>query len=361
MQNNSVHTITDSFNQGILTINKKHEVEFINKRLKFWLSLNKIKSQDFINKPDKFFYETFQKLIVNTKDYTTLVKSVQNKENLINNNIYLEMNTKLYKYLHVATTPIYDDKEGYMGRVWVFEDVTKEKNIDRMKSEFISIASHQLRTPVTIIRGYLSMLTDGSYIIEDEDIKEYVNAAKQGSDRLVELIEDLLNISKLETQDIQISRQEEQITKVLNEILALHLPVVSKKEIEFEKKYMFTSSETFPIDIQILTNIVNNLVENAIKYTPSKGKIEFKAEILQKEGRVLKISVKDSGIGIPEEEQAKISEKFFRAKNVRNTENEGSGIGLYYVTKLMELLNGEISFTSKLNEGSEFTVEIPEK
>jgi two-component system, OmpR family, phosphate regulon sensor histidine kinase PhoR len=360
MQNNTTHLITDSLNQGVVILNKNNEVEFINKRLKFWLSLNKVDSKSFLGKKDKEFYEKFKNLLTETKNFSKLVTSIQGKKNLVNNAIDLEMKTKLYKYLHATTTPIYDNNEGYVGRVWVFEDITKEKNIDKMKTEFISIASHQLRTPVTIIRGYLSMLTDGSYLIEDKEIKEYVEAAKQGSDRLVELIEDLLNISKLDIQQIQVSKQKENLEKVFNEILSMHLPEIQKKGIQFEKKYLFQKDETFLIDLAILINIINNLVENAIKYTPEKGKIAIKVEILEKEKRALSISVKDSGMGIPEEEQEKIFEKFFRANNVKDKDFSGTGIGLYYVTRLLELLNGKISLSSKLGEGTEFKIEIPE-
>jgi two-component system, OmpR family, phosphate regulon sensor histidine kinase PhoR len=344
----------------VLLIDKNHNIEFINKRLKFWLSLNKINSDEFLNKKDSLFYETFGKLVENKPELAKVTKSVMGKENLVNNALDLEMKTKLYKYLHASTTPIFDEKIGYTGRVWIFEDVTKEKNIDKMKTEFISIASHQLRTPVTIIRGYLSMLTDGSYLIEDKEVKEYVEAAKQGSDRLVELIEDLLNISKIETDKLKVSREKEEVKKVLEEILMVHTNAMVEKNIIFEKKYNISNQDTFLIDLKMLINIVNNLVENAIKYTPQGGKIAIRVDILENEKRTLCISIKDTGVGIPEEEQEKVFEKFFRAKNVKDSDFTGTGIGLYYVTRLLELLNGKITFSSKLGEGTEFTFEIPE-
>lgn len=358
----STHIITNSLNQGVVIIDKGHNVEFINKRMQFWLKLNKVDYKNLLQKSDKEFYKCFKELISEHKEYSKLVNTVKGKENMINQEIDIEMKMKEYKHLRASTTPVYDDS-GYSGRIWVFEDITREKNMDKMKTEFISIASHQLRTPVTIIRGYLSMLTDDSYLIEDKEVKEYVKAAKQGSDRLVELIEDLLNISKLDMESVKISKERENIHRVFDEILNMHTKEMNKKNIKFEKRYLVDRDETFLIDLQVLINIVTNLVENAIKYTPKNGKIALKVSTLEEEGKSKKliISVKDTGVGIPEEEQEKVFQKFFRAENVKNTECEGTGIGLYYVTRLLELLNGKITFSSKLGEGTEFTIEIPEK
>jgi|GEM_PF-5998438 len=350
MINNTLITaIIDSLEHGVLILNEKNNVEYINKKLSFWLKWNGQDSQEFIGKQDTHFYKKFRKLITETQEYDKVIKSIQRQKNLVSDNIDVEMKTEPYKYLNISTTPIHNSKSDYLGRLWIFENITKAKRLDQAKSEFISIASHQLRTPVSIINGYLSMV---------ENKSEEIEAAQQGAQKLQELIEDLLNVSRLDTDKIVVEKSEEKIINLIEEIISEYSKKIKEKDISLETKYNLGKKETFPLDKKIIRHILGNLIENAIKYTPNNGEIKIKAEL---KNNNLRISVSDTGIGIPKKEQAKIFQKFFRAQNVKKSESNGTGIGLYYISRLIKLIKGRIHFCSEVNKGTEFVVEIPKE
>ncbi len=352
--------VANASNDGIIIINPEHKISFVNKVLKRWLNWSDINTDKWIEKSDKFAYKEFLEIAEQQTILESLFESVEGKQNLIAESIDIKLKNPIYKYINIYTAPIYHKTEGYKGRVWIIDDQTKEKKIEKAKTEFISIASHQLRTPLTAIRGYLSMITDDPKILKnlDEDTKEFIEAANEGAIRLANIVEDLLNISRLEMGTTAVEPKKFNLKEELSRTIKDYKILAEEKNIKLKTVYSFDKNTKFKTDYNLMQHIISNLTDNAVKYTPPKGEVVLKFEVKNNQ---LNIVIKDSGIGIPKKQQERIFEKFFRADNVRNEDFRGTGIGLYYVKSLIDSLNGNITFKSEEDKGTTFYIDIPNK
>ena len=264
--------------------------------------------------------------------------------------------TKSGDYRPVSTTisPIILDKRP-VGAIDVFRDISLERDIDRMKSEFISLASHQLRTPLSSIKTYTHMLADGYMGEMAQQQKRALTTILSAADRMNALINMLLNVSRIESGNILLTIRRYSLNRLISEVLKDHEMTASEKGITLNVK--LTDEPTFVrTDNLIAAEVLSNLISNAIKYTPNGGKVIIK---LNKKDSGAEISVSDCGIGIPKYSQDHIFTKFFRAQNVISSETTGSGLGLYLVKGLVDTLGGSIWFKSKENTGSTFYLYLP--
>jgi PAS domain S-box-containing protein len=252
----------------------------------------------------------------------------------------------------ITVTPIILNND-IVGTIEIFRDITQEKEVDRQKSEFISIASHQLRTPLTGIQWVVERFTKKEKLTPKG--KEYLNDIHMSAKRLTELVDRMLNLSRIEAGRIGVTPEPIEVVGLVASYLQEAAGLCEKKEL----KVVF---KDHPADLDVRTdksalrNIVQNLISNAIEYTPDKGKITV---AIQKKKDVFVITVKDTGIGIPQSEQKQIFEKFVRAKNAKLYKTDGTGIGLYIAYRATSLLGGKIWFESEENKGSTFYVELP--
>lgn len=238
-----------------------------------------------------------------------------------------------------------------------FLDITQQKQLDRAKDEFISLVSHQLRTPLTVIRMYSEMLTNGLFGELNSSQDEHVRQITEASVRLIQLVGDILNISRAEMGHIAPDPKPVNANLALQTQIQEILPLATKqgKVVRFEPD---TKIGTIMLDRTIFDQIVQNLLTNALRYTkPNHGYIEIKFS-QSKDGYLLTVS--DNGIGIPKAAQDRIFDRFYRADNTVNIQEHGTGLGLYMVKLMTETLGGKIWFESKLNKGSLFYVLFPE-
>lgn len=252
-----------------------------------------------------------------------------------------------------ASPIILEDKP--MGAIIIFRDVTLEYEIDRMKSDFISLASHQLRTPLSSINMYSQMLYAG-YMGEISDKQRApLRTIIESAERMSQLINTLLNITRIENGTIVVSHKRIDLNDLSEEI-------VEEMRIEAENKnleFVFRPSVSQPLvrtDRLIMKEILTNLISNAIKYTPRSGSVIV--SIRMKKQKV-EFSVKDNGVGIPSYSKENIFSKFFRAPNVMRGETSGTGLGLYLVKGMAERLGADVWFESELGKGSTFYLSIP--
>ncbi len=243
-----------------------------------------------------------------------------------------------------------------VGAIEVFRDISLEQEIDRMKSEFISLASHQLRTPLSAIKTYSHMLRDGYMGKLNKHQKSSLDTIIGATNRMNELISTLLNISRIESGTINVTLKKNNIEKVIKEIIPELTLIADAKAIEF--KLVSTSTESLEIvtDALIVKEIVTNLVSNAIKYTEANGKVCL--TIAPRKQDIL-LKIKDSGWGIPEIARDKVFTKFYRGSNIVSKETNGTGLGLYLVKGLIEAINGKIWFKSVEKKGTTFYVSLP--
>lgn len=266
----------------------------------------------------------------------------------------LEIEDKIV-LVHVAPVFANDD---YFGTISIFRDITKEVEVDRMKSEFVSTVSHELRTPMTSIKGYADLMLMGVAGSLSRPQLQYLDVIKKNADRLQLLVNDLLDISRIETGKTQLALQPVDVPRVVNDVVNDHL----RGRIQHEEKEISVSTEIAPslplvnADPEKITRVLTNLVDNAFNYTPPGGFIKISACA---NGNFVSISVHDSGIGIRKEDQSKIFDRFFRAESAAVREVPGTGLGLSIVRSLIEMHGGQLALESEPGKGSTFTFSLP--
>ena len=247
-----------------------------------------------------------------------------------------------------------NDKGEIIYFVGVERDITKLKEIERAKNEFVSLASHQLRTPLTAINWYAEMLLGGEAGGLTDKQKEYVEELGSSSHRMTELVGSLLNVSRVDLGTFTIDPRPVDVTKVSKEALKDLGVKISEKKIKIVEKY--AKLPEINVDPNLLGIILQNLISNAVKYTPELGTVKV---IIDKKDEDIVIKVEDNGYGIPLYQQDRIFEKFFRADNIIPIETDGNGLGLYMVKQILMSSGGSISFISKEGIGSTFEVRLP--
>ncbi len=233
----------------------------------------------------------------------------------------------------------------------------KLQQLDIAKDEFISMASHQLRTPLTSMKGYVSMVIDGDAGKINEDQKKLLSEAFSSSQRMVYLIADLLNVSRLKTGKFIIDRVKVDLAKMVQEEVYQLAPSATTRKV----KITYVSPKSFPelmLDETKTRQVVMNFIDNAIYYTKAGG--EVTVSLVAKKDKV-EYRVKDTGIGIPAADQHKLFTKFFRAANARRARPDGTGLGLYMAQKIIAAQGGSITFKSKEKKGSTFGFNLPIK
>lgn len=243
-----------------------------------------------------------------------------------------------------------------IGAIEVFRDITVESEVDRMKSEFISLASHQLRTPLSAIKTYSHMLVDGYMGDVNTTQKKSLRTIIAATDRMNELISTLLNITRIESGTIIITLKSVRLDKLIEDIIKELAPLASDKSIALSQKNVGSASFSLRTDVLILREMILNLATNAIKYTPDGGKVEV---TLRARKNDIIIAVTDNGWGIPSYARDQVFSKFFRAHNIVKRETTGTGLGLYLVKGLSERLGGTVWFESQEGKGTSFFLSLP--
>ncbi|MEK9186495.1 MAG: PAS domain-containing sensor histidine kinase, partial [Patescibacteria group bacterium] len=253
--------------------------------------------------------------------------------------------------------PVLDGNGNIRFFVGIERDITEQKKLEDARTNFISIASHQLRTPLTSIKWITELLLAGDIGALREKQKEYVGDLYASSKRMIDLVNGLLNIARIESAEIKIKSETVDLANIYATLLKEFEPLILQKHHSFflEIKEGFPRFKTDP---NIFREVLKNLLSNAIKYTLEGGVIKTGALV---NGDEVIISVKDNGLGIPKAQQSRIFQKFFRADNVVRMNTDGTGLGMYIVKSLVELLEGKIRFESEENIGTTFSVTLPLK
>jgi two-component system sensor histidine kinase VicK len=337
----------ESLSLGFLILDNNGNVFHVNKMF------NEILEVKYANDIDTIDSELKFKL--NLKDL--LQRSLSSKESINTKNIPYGK-----KALSIFVTPITLIPTQTIGAVIVIEDSTKERQIDKAKSEFVSIASHQLRTPLTIVKWHVEAMRKKIF-------------GQVGAKRMIALVQALLNASRIELGKMSIIPEPMDLGKLCEAVVEELSPEVKEKNITV--KLNFGSDLKMEADPNILTIIIQNLLTNAIKYTHENGSIEISANKADQRtldfngasGNFLLFKITDTGYGIPREEQSKIFTKLFRADNVKLLKLGGTGLGLYIAKSIVEAAGGKIWFispsensdSSSEHPGTTFFILIPQK
>ncbi|HSW99766.1 MAG TPA: ATP-binding protein [Patescibacteria group bacterium] len=289
-------------------------------------------------------------------DLTQLL--IEIKVNLVRTNVSHQFDDgeKINLYLNVSPIHRGFQNPGERGYIFLLRDITKEKTLEQERDEFISTASHELRTPVAIAEGSLSNIM----VLKDRGVNQSVidQAVTSAHDQVVllaRLVNDLATLSRTERQAEDIEIESVDIAALLRRLQDGYSDQAARKNLNLstEAKGTLTPIKTSRL---YLEEIVQNLVTNAIKYT-KQGTIHVTAE-MDERGSVI-LCVQDSGIGISKSDQKHLFERFWRSEDYRTRENSGTGLGLYLIQKLVGQLGGTITFDSQLDQGTTFTVTVP--
>jgi signal transduction histidine kinase len=226
------------------------------------------------------------------------------------------------------------------------------READRMKDEFVALVSHDLRTPLTSIIGYLELALENEDLPQTE--RRYLEVVERNSERLMHLVNDLLFVARLEAGEMDIHLDELDLATVVRQAVEEAGPRARAKEIALETET--DSAPTVSADRGRMFQLLDNLVGNAIKFTPAGGKVEVR---LSRRGDFARLEVEDSGIGIAPDDQRRLFERFFRAANTRGDQASGTGLGLYIARAIVEAHGGSIDVSSTLGAGTCFCVELP--
>ena len=351
--------VINAIDDGVLAISKDGNIELINpsaQQIIGWdqgdaLGLN---------------WKSVLKLVTSDgKDVEDLenpiVQSLSKNQPTHNDKLFLLTSSEKRILVSIVSSPVGTDGEGI---IVVFRDITKEKAEEREQAEFISTASHEMRTPVASIEGYLGLALNPATAHIDEKARDFITKAHESAQHLGRLFQDLLDISKVEDGRMKNNPKIINVNEFLKDIFDGLATKANEKQLNYifmpdivgeSKEKSLQPIFYANIDPDHFREVVSNLIENAIKYTPS-GEVVVN---VTGDDKQISVSVKDSGIGIPAEDIPHLFQKFYRVDNSDTREIGGTGLGLYLSRRLAEAMSGNLRVESKYKEGSTFYLEIP--
>src|SRR5699024_7787466 len=252
---------------------------------------------------------------------------------------------------------IVDERGRLTGYITVLSDVTDEERMEQERREFVSNVSHELRTPLTTMRSYLEALSDGAW--QDEEIApKFIAVTQDETERMIRLVNELLELSRMDSKEYTLERRRINFVEYFGE-------VIDRFEMNLDESYRITrdlpSKGTYDVwlDKDKMTQVIDNIISNAIKYSPEGGTISCSVRKVESKNRHLLISIKDEGIGIPFDKKDKIFERFYRADRARTRKLGGSGLGLAITKELVEAHSGEIWVNSQQGKGTSISFTLP--
>jgi PAS domain S-box-containing protein len=341
-ERNKTQTIINTFVDGLLVFDAKNKLILINPKAEEFLE---IKESEILGKSTEELKKNPQiKSLIEI--IGEKIKDVFREELPISEDLILE----------VTTSSVLAGKRKIATLV-ILHDITREKRIEKMKSEFVSVAAHQLRTPLSIIKWSLSLLLEADSGEISPDQKDLINKAYLTNERMVKLVNDLLNVARIEEGRFVYQPKIVEFDELIKQIFDSLKELAQRKGLSFELKIEKSKKpKVVKVDVEKMALAIKNLIENAITYTDPGGKVLVKLK--RKNGQV-EFSVKDTGVGIPKSQQERVFSKFFRGSNVVRMETEGTGLGLFITKNIIEAHDGKIWFRSKEGEGTTFFFTLP--
>ena len=259
------------------------------------------------------------------------------------------------RLLRCSATPLWDADGGFAGVAMLVDDVTERVESERASSDFVSTVSHELRTPIASIKGYVDVILDGDAGDLNETQRDFLTIVARNNERLLMLINDLLDISRIESGSVRMDKRIVRADELVRSIASQMRGLFEEKEI----RLVVECPEELPTiyaDPGRIEQALANLLTNAAKFTPKKGKVQLAAQVSA--GSIV-FSVADTGCGIAEDEQARVFEKFYRASNAESSQVRGCGLGLSIVKSIVERHGGRAWVESTLGVGSTFYLALP--
>lgn len=333
-------SIVSNFTDGILLFDKTNHLSFLNPQAEktFEVSREEVLGKSTIELNNfKNFKPLISLLGEETKEF--LAKELQFKDNFV-----LE-----------ASASYIMGREERTGTLVILHDITQRQLQEAQKASFISLTAHQLQTPTSEMKWAIRSLLDGDKGQVSEEQKLFIEKIYNSNERAINLISDLLNVSRIEEGKMLSQVASSSIEEVIQSVVAVFEDDIKRKKLQFQFKKPSVLLPKIMVDAEKIKMAINNLIDNAVRYTPKGGKINI---IVEQKGNEIEFQIQDTGVGIPESQKDKIFNKFFRARNVFELE-EGTGLGLFITKNIIELHGGKIWFESVEGEGTIFYFTLP--
>jgi len=332
--NNQMEAILNSMAEGVIAVDKESRILSINPTIEKIFNILKKDAEG------KFFLE-----VIRNNDLSEIINDVLKKEELVSKELNLIW--PIQKVFQINASPLFENG-AVSGCLTVLHDITEIRKLERMRSDFVANVSHELKTPLTSIKGFAETLLEGA--LEDkENSRNFLKIIQSHTERLNSLVNDLLDLSYVESKAIILKIEEFKIKNLLDEVLSAFRSQLHKKSIEASNR--LSPGLSIRADKDRIEQVLVNLIDNAIKFNKDKGEIKIYSEELS--GKI-KITVEDSGIGIPPKDIPRIFERFYRVDKARSRELGGTGLGLSIVKHIIELHGGEAGVESTEGFGSKF-------
>ncbi len=340
-EKNELRAILSSMAEGVIVIDKDERILLINSSCEEMLGLSAEKVTG------KFLWEVARK-----EELISLVKRVLTRGD--EEGIEMTLDFPETRVLYAQVAPILSEGGDNSGVVVVFHDITRLKQLEKLRREFVANVSHELKTPLTSIKGFVETLVEGG-ISDPENSMKFLKIIQQHTERLDNLVNDLLELSSIESGELPMNFEKIRLKELIAHTVASFVDRLSQKN---QMLNITVTPEDLDgwIDEEKMQRALSNLLDNAHKYTPSGGQIEISAT--QELDRI-KIEVSDNGEGIPSEHLPRIFERFYRVDKARSRQLGGTGLGLAIVKHIILAHGGEISVESKVGVGTKFTIYLP--
>lgn len=348
--------ILSSIGDGLVVVDKKGKITYVNQAFEKMVGW---KSKEVLG---RYVVEVVPResekgevVLFNERILTKALSGEVVIADLINPFYYIRKDKSRFPASSIVNPILFDEK--IIGVVETFRDITKEKEIDKAKTEFVSLASHQLRTPLSTISWYTEMLLAGDAGKLSVEQTKYLEEVYRGNQRMISLVNALLSVSRMDLGTFILEPEPTNVAELVENVVTEQMPQIDRRKIRFFSKI----EKNLPLiqaDPKLLSMVIQNLLSNSVKYTGEGGKIEISLSLDIKK-KVLLFKISDNGYGIPKNQQAKIFTKLFRADNVRGKDTEGTGLGLYIVKAIINNSGGKVWFESKEDKGTTFYVTLP--
>lgn len=344
-EKNKTMAIITNFSDGLLLFDSKNKLFLVNSQIKSYFGMD---SEEVVGKKlselaKKSVLTPVIEIIKDPK--RSKIKKVYREELKLRENLYFE----------VSTIPLKGGKKN-IGNLVILHDVSREKVVEKLKTEFVSLAAHQLRTPLSAIKWTLKMLLDGDLGKVNPNQREYIEKTYKSNERMITLINDLLNVTRIEEGRYLYKQNLTEVQSLVEFVISSLKEKAKNQDVKLIFKKPEEKMPKIKADVEKIRMAIYNIINNAISYTLSGGKVEV---LLTKEDNNMKIIVSDSGIGIPEDQQKRVFSKFFRADNAVKEDTTGTGLGLYITKNIIEAHKGKIWFESESGKGTTFYITIP--
>jgi len=342
-ERNKTSAIVANFADGLLLLSDEGRIALANPRAEEFF---RVKEKDVVNKS---FSELTKNSSINL--LASLLsgdgKEMHKKEAEIRRGLFLE----------VSTIPVFREGRQF-GKLVIFHDITREKMVEKIKTEFVSLAAHQLRTPLSAIKWTIGMFLDGSLGKMTKEQNEFLADTYKLNEKMITLINDLLNVTRIEEGRYLYNPILVDIVGVIGASAVFSSKEAKKKKINFSFNNYIKGPMKILVDEEKMRIAIDNMFSNALLYTPPGGAVVASLKGTEKE---IEFSVQDTGVGIPEDQQLRVFSKFFRGTNVVKMDTEGTGLGLFITKNIIESHSGKIWFESEEGKGTKFYVTIPIK